>query len=212
MNWNELLGEDWWNRAYDVVDRAYSGQDMVYPEDELVFAAFHEVSPPEISVIILGQDPYHSPGKARGVAFGYHPEYRGTVNSSLANIRYECEGRDRFDRTLKHWTSQGVLLLNTRLTVPHEKPMGHAGLGWEELIEEALEKVVKYCQPPILAWGAEARKIAHKSKAWTIIDTSHPCKYSASRGNRPFLGSRCFEQVNTALVAQGDEPINWTGE
>jgi len=214
MNWNELLGEDWWWHAAILANKL-AGQPSkprtdVYPERLNVFAAFDEVEPNDVRVIILGQDPYHSVGKARGVAFGYHPGYTGSVNSSLANIILEAGGDPtHFDKTLRNWTQQGVLLLNTRLTVPHEQPMGHAGLGWEEMVSEALEVVVKRGQPPILAWGAEARKMAARTSAWTVIDTSHPCRYSASRGNKPFLGSNCFERVNEALVAQGDEPINW---
>lgn len=216
MTWEDILGAEWRKQALELANRIYAHAATsslpCYPPRELVFSAFQEVHPEDISVIILGQDPYHSPGKARGVAFGYHPDYAGPTNSSLLNIMRELGFPDSFDRSLRPWTAQGVLLLNTRLTVPHESPMGHAGMGWEPLMIEALQKVVKWCQPPVLAWGAEARKMALRSGAWTIIDTSHPCRYSASRGNKPFLGSGCFEKVNDALIHQGDEPINWTGE
>lgn len=215
MNWVDLLGEKWWFQAESLANnlcRDLPGTGDVYPARELVFAAFEEVSPDDCNVVILGQDPYHSPGKARGVAFGYHPNYKGTINSSLANIIFECGGDpNTFDTSLESWTKQGVLLLNTRLTVPHEQPMGHAGLGWEPLMEEALARICKYAQPVLLAWGAEARRMAAKSGAWTVIDTSHPCRYSAGRGNRPFIGSECFTQVNDKLIEQGDTPINWTG-
>lgn len=222
MTWLELLGQAWWDKARNLSSKIYGeSYGEVYPPEELVFATFDEVSPEQCNLVILGQDPYHSPGKARGVAFGYHPDYRGTINSSLMNIIDEVHAGtpdsdmpkiyEKFDTSLRHWTAQGVLLLNTRLTVPHEQPMGHAGLGWEPLMAEALEKIVRWAQPPILAWGAEARKFALASGAWTVVDTSHPCRYSASRGSKPFLGSKCFEKVNEALIAQGDEPINWTG-
>ncbi len=210
MTWLELLGPDWWERARMLAHKL--GGRGVYPDRSLIFAAFEEVEPDEVRVIILGQDPYHSPGKARGVAFGYHPEYKGHPNSSMANIWAECRGTSQFDLTLRNWTAQGVLLLNTRLTVPHEQPMGHAGLGWEPLMTECLARICQYAQPVLLAWGAEARRMAKRSGAWTVIDTSHPCRYSASRGNKPFLGSKCFERVNELLIEQGDTPINWTGE
>lgn len=229
MNWVELLGVEWWDRATALANKLAGSMPPpykvrqaagdVYPPRSEVFAAFDEVHPSDISVVILGQDPYHSPGKARGVAFGYHPDYQGAVNSSMMNIVVELSHEypqwelapPREWYTLKHWTEQGVLLLNTRLTVPHEQPMGHAGLGWEPLMREALQKIVKWCQPPILAWGAEARKFAKRSGAWTVIDTSHPCKYSATRGKKPFLGSKCFDLVNEALGHQQEEPINWAG-
>lgn len=212
MTWLELLGSRWWDEAGKCARRCYE-TGVTYPHRDFTFAAFHEVEPDDVSVVILGQDPYHSPGKARGVAFGYDPAYTGAVNSSLLNIISELGGHpDTFDTSLRSWTAQGVLLLNTRLTVPHEQPMGHAGLGWEPLMDEALTKIVNYRRPPILAWGTEARKMALRANPWTLIDTSHPCRYSASRGNKPFLGSGCFQKVNEALVFQGDSPINWIGE
>lgn len=216
MNWVELMGPQWWKKAEDLANKLCGVG--VYPVRDNVFAAMHEVDPQDVKVVILGQDPYHSPGKARGVAFGYHPDYAGNINSSLENIMIEAgldpsnEGLTYFDTSLRDWTKQGVLLLNTRLTVPHEQPMGHADKGWEPLMDQVLDKICRYGQPIVLAWGAEARKMAQRAPAWTIIDTSHPCRYSASRGNKPFLGSRCFERVNDALIAQGEETINWTGE
>lgn len=211
MNWHELMGNEFWVKANDLANEVCLPH--VYPARNKVFAAFDEVDPQDVKVVILGQDPYHSPGKARGVAFGYHPNYKGTVNSSLANIILEAGGNsNNFDRSLADWTKQGVLLLNTRLTVPHEEPMGHADMGWEPLMDQVLDKICRYGQPIVLAWGAEARKMAQRAPAWTIIDTSHPCRYSASRGNKPFLGSNCFRQVNIALLQQGEDPINWSGE
>lgn len=217
--WFELLGADWWNRATTLAEKLVG--DRVYPPADLVFQAFREVAPGDVSVIILGQDPYHSPGKARGVAFGYHPDYAGSVNSSMMNIVVELS-REFPDRelapprewyTLRHLTDQGVLLLNTRLTVEHEKPMSHAGEGWEELIAEALQKIYARYQPVMLCWGSEAQKMANRvPNIFRRVDTSHPCRYSANRGKQPFLGSDCFLAVNGQLVEGGDEPINWTGD
>ena len=220
MEWRELLGDEWWERAEDLANRIHFISNNTtgipsYPPRKLVFAAFTEVKPDDCKVVILGQDPYHSPGKARGVAFGYHPTYKGSVNSSMSNIMRECGAADKPVRvdwtTLQHWTEQGVLLLNTRLTVPHERPMGHAGLGWEPLMREALQKIVDYCDPVILAWGAEARKFAQPTGSNKVVDTSHPCRYSASRGKKPFLGSGCFDQVNGYLLSGGEGRINWLG-
>ena len=215
-DWGRLMGPNFWVEAHALA-KLLTGPD-VYPGWASVFQAFREVAPEDVRVVILGQDPYHSPGKARGVAFGYHPTYTGPINSSLANIITECGGNigtadtDRFDTTLTHWTEQGVLLLNTRLTVPHEQPMGHAGKGWEPLMDEVLARICEHVNPVVLAWGREARLMANRSPSNTIIDTSHPCRYSATRGHRPFLGSGCFQQVNRELVKRGQQPINWTGE
>lgn len=209
-NWNQLLGPGWWERAYALAHKLTGPQ--IYPENSLVFSAFDEVDPGAVSVIILGQDPYHTPEKARGVAFGYHPKYRGPTDSSLANIIRECGATvETFDRSLRHWTAQGVLLLNTRLTVPSGQPMGHAGRGWEELMQEALQRIVQWAQPVVLCWGREAQRFADTAPCWIRIDTSHPSSYSANQGRNPFTGSRCFERVNEKLVEQGERPINWTG-
>lgn len=234
MSWNNL--NKWLQIAPDLPDvalKAYHGMGdirydhsgrypVVYPPRSLVFAALESIAPEDVRVVILGQDPYHSPGKARGVAFGYHPEYKGSVNSSMANILDEASRghtHGEFDLTLQHWVDQGVLLLNTRLTVEHEKPMSHAGLGWEPEVQKLIDYLIAVARKPMvfLCWGAEARKMVMRQK--TIdnpnvlrLCTSHPCKYSASRGSflaEPFLGSRCFDKANKWLITAGEEPIKW---
>lgn len=204
--WIDLIGWSWFNRAGFLADRL-TGPNVA-PARGDVFQALREVAPEDIRVVILGQDPYPTPGRARGVAFGYHPEYKGQPVSSLANIMDESGATDI---TLRSWTEQGVLLLNTRLTVEHGKPMSHAGLGWEPLVQELITELL---DRPIV-WillGGEARKVYHRARRETrtngiALTTSHPCKFSAHRG---FLGSGIFRDANDTLMSElGYFPIKW---
>lgn len=204
--WLEFLGREWWQQTSDLADRL-TGPDVAPPRD-LVFQVLQEVAPEDIRVVILGQDPYPTPGRARGVAFGYHPEYKGQPVSSLANLMEESGAKDR---TLRSWTQQGVLLLNTRLTVEHGKPMSHAGLGWEPLVQELITKLLDR-QIVWILLGGEARKVYHRARRETrtngiALTTSHPCKFSAHRG---FLGSGIFRDANDTLMNElGEFPVKW---
>lgn len=195
-----------------------------YPLSTDVFNAFRYFEPEQTKVVILGQDPYHTEGKASGLAFGYHRNYRGRIDSSLASvidevIRTEGGSIERtidliegFDISLESWAKQGVLLLNTRLTVEPGKPMSHAGLGWEPEIEHVLTTLCELPGPRVfMLWGAEARKtfpclIRPSWGSKLVLETSHPCKFSAHRG---FNGCNHFALANEWLASQGQETIKW---
>jgi uracil-DNA glycosylase len=180
----------------------------------------------------LGQDPYHTPGKANGLAFGIAEQWEGNrVHSSFKNITMEVFRLDSVEdinrmwsfnkwATLESWAKQGVLLTNTRLSVAEGQPMSHAGLGWEELVEQTLALTIAERNPILVAFGAEARKFYQKvlkvyrvpADTVTMLCYSHPCKYSATRGSKyakAFVGSNCFNEINKALLARNQEPINW---
>lgn len=208
----------------------------VYPPKDLVFQAFKETPPEKVKVVILGQDPYPTEYKARGVAFGYNFEYPGNVNSSLANIIKEVR-RDtgRFsqvmvqyiedidfenssitvstdyedDTSLESWTEQGVLLLNTRLTVRAGKPMSHAKMGWEGVVTNFLQELDKEVHGKVyLLWGKEAQKYKKyiNTEANLVLETSHPCRFSAHRG---FKGCGHFSKANEYLRKLGKKEIEW---
>lgn len=191
-----------------------------FPATQDVFRAFSFFPPGECRVVILGQDPYPRPGKASGLAFGYHPEYRGAVNSSLGNILDEVkrtEKSDVNDTTLEGWARQGVLLLNTRLTVEPWKPMSHAGLGWEQKVSELLFLLAHGDNKPrvFLLWGREAQNMFDKAAgnetnltAKQIFRASHPCRHSA---HISFKGCGHFQDANLFLAMNRAKPINWTG-
>jgi uracil-DNA glycosylase len=167
-------------------------------------------------VVILGQDPYHTIDeqgnpKAWGLSFGYNPDYIGPLNSSLANIIKEI-GADpeTFDTSLASWARQGVLLLNTCLSVGMDKPLSHRNLGWQQVISGILKDLHDNTDCIYVAFGSEAQKVLKFVASDRLVATSHPCRFSYSRGKVPFRGSRWHELVNEKLKANKSGPIEWT--
>lgn len=179
------------------------------PPAAQVFAALERCQPDHTRVVILGQDPYPTPGHAHGLAFSAED---GTTPfpRSLTNIFKEMQddiGARPSSPDLRFWADQGVLLLNTALTVPSGDAGGHAKLGWQSLTAQVLEHLAD--QPrAYLLWGKPAQKVAQKVDAGgnLKIETAHPSPLSARRG---FFGSRPFSQVNDWLRSQGQSAINW---
>lgn len=163
----------------------------------------------QVRVVILGQDPYPTPGRATGLAFSFPP---GTPpQHSLKNILTELAsdiGQTKPDGDLTAWASQGVLLLNTVLTVPLNTTNGHKGLGWEPLITQILSATAADGPRAFVLWGAPAQKLTdHLPRAGHLFHQSpHPSPLSAYRG---FFGSKPFSTVNDWLTAQDQSPINW---
>lgn len=181
----------------------------VLPEHTKWFTGFKSLRPEQISVVILGQDPYPTRGKAVGRSFGL-PHGWPKINSSILNIKNRVEETQggKLDLTLESWQNQGVLCLNTRLTVIEGKPMSHAGIGWEKFVKSILVQLDSLPNPPVLLlWGAEAQKMAHGLKNCPQLKTSHPCKFSAHRG---FLKMNHFSETNEILASRGQSPIKWT--
>ncbi len=193
-------------------------EESVVPVDRIFHAyRFHGLI--NTKVVILGQDPYPRPGKANGLSFGLSDQWiadtGGADTSSFHNIRAEaerCMGDGMQDLTLESWAEQGVLMTNTRLTVAPNKPMSHAGMGWEPLVGAVLETLGARKTPVVfVAFGKEALKFIRKHVPGyhPVIHTPHPCKYSAKRG---FIGSDVFTQINDKLCELGEDPIDWTGD
>ena len=184
--------------------------DSILPARSLVYRALEELAPSDIHVVIVGQDPYPTKGKAIGRAFAV-PYHWPKINSSLENILKEIErteGARPKDLTFQRWVDQGVLLLNTRLTVEEGRPMSHSGLGWEKVTAAVLRHLDGLENPPIvLAWGREARLMAKANSGHSVVlESSHPCKFSAHRG---FKGCGHFSKVNELLIKRGGRAINW---
>ncbi|MEL6232771.1 MAG: uracil-DNA glycosylase [Pseudomonadota bacterium] len=186
----------------------------VLPAPELIFAALALTPPDKVRAVILGQDPYPTPGHANGLAFSVPPGTR--LPRSLANIFAEMEA-DLSARPasgdLSGWAAQGVLLLNTVLTVPAGVARGHARLGWQRLAAEVLTELSARPTAFVL-WGRDAQAfrpgIAQGSDPDTphlILESAHPSPLSARRG---FFGSRPFSRINAWLAARGARPIDWT--
>ena len=183
------------------------GPDIL-PPPALTFAALARCQPADTRVVILGQDPYHTPGKADGLAFSIPDDFGGRLDS-LGNIFKEIQsdtGGMRSKTSLHDWADQGVLLLNTALSVPPGKPKAHAKLGWSTLVRQVLAHLNDRPRAVIL-WGGPAQAYAkHLASHHLIIQSAHPSPLSAYRG---FFGSRPFSKVNQWLIDQGETPISW---
>jgi uracil-DNA glycosylase len=181
----------------------------VLPPASVVFNALERVWPDDVRMVILGQDPYHTPGKADGLAFSICQSFSGRLDS-LGNIFKEMQSDLDVIRTctqLDDWADQGVLLLNTVLTVPQGMPKGHENLGWHVLTGQILSRLADRPRAYLL-WGAPARKAAQTVDARTNfkLETAHPSPLSAHRG---FFGTRPFSRTNAWLRTQGHRSINW---
>ena len=179
------------------------------PPPALTFAALTRTQPAATRVVILGQDPYPTPDHANGLAFSVAPGV--ALPKSLRNIFRELEddlGHSPANGDLSHWAGQGVLLLNTALTVPAGEAGGHSRLGWHRLTEQVLSRLSDRSRA-FLLWGKHAQAYrAHISGPdHFFIESAHPSPLSAYRG---FFGSRPFSRVNAWLAAQGTDPIRWS--
>ncbi len=182
--------------------------DTFLPPPNLTFAALEQCQPADTKIVIIGQDPYHSPGKADGLAFSIPDSFGGRLDS-LGNIFKEIEtdlGQKRTRTGLHDWADQGVLLLNTALTVPPGKPKAHAHLGWAGLVRQVIARLND--RPRIfILWGGPAQAYAkHISDDHLVLKSAHPSPLSCHRG---FFGSRPFSTANQWLIEQGQEPIHW---
>jgi len=184
---------------------------LLHPNPDEWFNAFNHTPLDRVRVVILGQDPYPTPGHAHGLCFSVRPEVR-PLPKSLQNIFRELEddlGIRNTCGSLIPWAEQGVLLLNAVLTVESGKPASHHGKGWERFTDRAVQ--VLNAQPRPLAfvlWGRPAQqKGAHIDRArHLVLEAPHPSPLSAHRG---FFGSRPFSKINAFLQGQGQPPIDW---
>ena len=180
------------------------------PTPSAIFRALHLTPPDKGRVVILGQDPYPTPGRATGLAFAFPKDQ--TPRDSLRNIMAELAGDLGIHRAhgdLSGWAAQGVLLLNTILTVPMGQPLGHKDWGWQRLTSQVLARVAS--RPvAFLLWGGKAQAAAAPvldPARHLILTAPHPSPLSARRG---FFGSRPFSKVNHWLSGRAEHPVDWS--
>jgi uracil-DNA glycosylase len=211
--WTDHLSPDpqLWDRLSTQVEAAYA-TTTVYPPRETLFAALRATPPSEVRAVILGQDPYHQPGQAHGLSFSVEP---GTpIPKSLGNIYRELQSDLGLPipetGCLLPWAQQGVLLLNSVLTVEHGKAGSHRAFGWESFTDSIITATNDLPQPiAFVLWGNFAIKKAPliTSQAQRLVLTApHPSPLSAYRG---FFGSRPFSQINDFLRLHGEPEIDW---
>ena len=212
--WNEILAEEMQKDYYQELQafvQKRRAEVRVFPEEKNVFTAL-ELTPFEsVKVVILGQDPYHGFGQAHGLSFSVQKGI--PLPPSLRNIYKELQedigGELPTEGDLSHWAKQGVLLLNTVLTVEEGNANSHKGMGWERLTNRLIESLNELNHPVIfILWGKPAQD---KEKLITnsnhmILKAPHPSPLSAYRG---FFGSKPFSRVNDILIQQGKTPICW---
>lgn len=183
----------------------------VYPSSDEIFTAFHLTPLDKVKVVILGQDPYYNAGQAHGLCFSVKPQVE--IPPSLVNIYKELQ--DDLGCTIPNhgyltsWAEQGVLLLNTVLTVQAHKPMSHRGVGWEEFTDAAIAAVNKQDRPIVfILWGrpAQEKEKMLDNPRHLVLKAPHPSPLSAYRG---FFGSKPFSRTNRFLQENGVTPIDW---
>lgn len=186
-------------------------ETTIYPEMHHIWQAFEWTPYNEVKVVILGQDPYHGPNQAHGLSFSVLPSVK--IPPSLVNIYKELESDLGISPVnhgyLESWAKQGVLLLNTVLTVRKGKAHSHKGKGWEKLTDAVIKKLSERDKPMVfILWGnpsIKKRALIDESKH-VVLTSVHPSPLSSYRG---FFGSKPFSKTNEALVKFGEEPINW---
>ncbi len=213
-DWGPLLApefeKEYYRKLADFLKEEYSTH-VVYPKKEDIFNALEYTSYENTKVVILGQDPYHGPNQAHGLSFSVQPGIK--TPPSLLNMYKELRDEYGYDIPnngyLVKWAEQGVLLLNTVLTVRQGEANSHKGKGWEHFTDRVIELLNEREKPVIfILWGrhAQAKKKLITNKKHHIIESVHPSPLSARRG---FFGSKPYSKVNTILANMGEREIDW---
>ena len=212
-DWDTVLKDEYeleyFKEIKDKVRKEYNSK-TIFPPDNKVFYAFKETPYKNVRVVILGQDPYHGEGEANGLCFSVNRGIK--MPPSLKNIYkelYNDLGIERNDTDLSDWAREGVLLLNSVLTVEKDKPASHKFVGWEEFTDNVIKKINEKDEPVVfILWGNFAKgKIKYiTNPKHLVISSSHPSPFSVNQG---FFGSRPFSQTNEFLKKNGFKEIKW---
>ena len=213
-DWKDLLDDEFNKEYYQTLRNFLTNEyktKTIYPDKYDIFNALHFTSYKDIKVVILGQDPYHGPGQAHGLSFSVNPGIK--IPPSLLNIYKELNSDLGCyipnNGYLKKWADQGVLLLNTSLTVRAGQANSHKSIGWEIFTDRIISLVNEKEDPVVfLLWGNNAikKKNLITNKRHLILTSAHPSPLSASRG---FFGSKPFSKINNFLISVNKEPIDW---
>lgn len=207
----EEFHKPYYKKLFDTVIKEYNSGQAVYPPADDIFNAFHFTPLSKVKVVILGQDPYHEPNQAHGLSFSVKPGVK--IPPSLVNIYKELQDdlglKIPNNGFLKKWADQGVMLLNTVLTVRAHETNSHKNIGWEEFTDAAIRILNQENHPIVfMLWGAPAgkKKAMLNNPNHLILTAPHPSPLSAYRG---FFGCKHFSKANEFLIAHGETPIDW---
>ena len=215
MTWEDIIDlekqKDYYKKLKEEIDKRYE-TTTVFPEKQNIFKAFSLTKLDNLKVVILGQDPYHGFGQAQGLAFSTPANIKNPP--SMQNILKEIQsdlGKKSIceDGDLTPWAKQGVLLLNTILTVEEAKPKSHHNLGWEVFTDNIIKYISDYCEDTIfILWGSPAisKTKLIDTKKHHILTAPHPSPLSSYRG---FFGCKHFSQTNNILKSLNKEAIIW---
>lgn len=217
-----MIGNDWDKILKDEINKEYFKKlialikkeyaiKTIYPKQSEIFKAFRNTSYQDTKVVILGQDPYHGVNQAEGLSFSVKigiqkpPSLQNIFKELNDDLGYPIPSHG----SLVSWTEEGVLLLNTVLTVEANRPASHKNLGWENFTDEVIKKLNEKTTPVVfILWGsfAKSKKVFITNPLHYIIESPHPSPFSAYNG---FFGSKPFSKTNNFLISKGLTPINW---
>lgn len=214
LTWTDLLGPEKEKPYFKDILRFVAQRRRVaevFPPAQQVFEAIRLCPIDRLKVVVVGQDTYHGPKQAHGLSFSVQPGIK--TPPSLVNIYKEMQSDLGIPPAnhgfLQHWANQGVLLLNSVLTVERSKPKSHADRGWEQFTDKVIEMINQHCSGTVfLLWGSPAQRKGSRidTRNHLVLKSPHPSPYSADRG---FFGCRHFSKCNQYLTESGRSPIDW---
>lgn len=212
-NWDNVLkdeyNKDYFKRLRSFLKKEYSTK-ICYPKKEEIFNALKYTNYEDVKVVILGQDPYHGENEAHGFCFSVrNAVIRPPSLNNILKELYDDLKIVRKENELTSWAEQGVLLLNSVLTVVKDIPLSHRGIGWEEFTDSIIKKINEKDSTVVyILWGSYARskKYLITNPKHYVIESAHPSPLSANKG---FFGSKPFSKTNEILIKNNIKPINW---
>ncbi|QMT98446.1 uracil-DNA glycosylase [Mycoplasma tullyi] len=215
-NWKDLINQFFVTHKtiysrLDQLIKTRSEDNELIPKKELIFNAFNFFDYQKTKVVIIGQDPYADIKKANGLAFGVDNNkppvsLRNIIKEFSNNLKLDEQQLDNFDYSLKNWANQGVLLINTILTVRKQNPLSDQNLGWEELIKFLIVKLLEEKIDPIFVlWGKKAQEFLEPYDLKHVLKSAHPSFFSAKQ----FFNNNHFNLINELLKSKNQQPIQW---
>lgn len=213
-DWQEILKDEiqlpYFKELMKFLGNEYN-EKTIFPPKEDIFNAFHHTPFAHVKVVILGQDPYHGRGQAHGLSFSVKPKVKHppSLRNMMKELKEDLGCEIPKDGTLTKWAEQGVLMLNTVLTVREGEAHSHKGKGWEVFTDTVIRKLSDREKPIVFVlWGkpAQKKKVLIDTERHAVIESVHPSPLSASRG---FFGSKPYSAINEKLKNFGEEPIDF---
>lgn len=214
QSWKEALAPEFGKPYFEALVRYLHEEKAagktIYPPGPMIFRAFELTPLPQVKVVILGQDPYHGPGQAMGLSFSVPdgvpapPSLRNIFKEISSDLGLEMSGRPNLEK----WARQGVLLLNTALTVLSGSPASHSRIGWQEFTDAVIKTVSERCDGVVfLLWGrfAQSKASLIDSSRHLVLMAAHPSPLAGGA----FFGCRHFSKTNDYLISRGKSPIDW---